>query len=82
LQMPPPPLSALSGLGLVLGLVSLALLGSLAPRGEAAFSSGAAFLFGGEYFLNTLGLMLFIPIMATLLCVWTARWTLLGALAR
>jgi len=70
------------GVGLGLGLLSLWTLGVLAPANETGFSSGGAFLFGREFILSTFGLMIFIPIVATLLAVWTARFTLIRALAK
>ncbi len=70
------------GIGMVLGLMSLWALGILAPANEAGFSSGGTFLFGRAFVLSTFGLTLLIPITATLLGVWTARVTLIRALAK
>ena len=67
-----------SGLGFILGLLSLVALGYFIPQ---AGTMGGTMLFGREYVAMTLALMLLIPITATLLALWTARITLLRALA-
>ncbi len=67
-----------SGLGLILGLLSLAALSYFVAQAQ---TMGGGFLFGREHITMTLALMLLIPITATLLALWTARFTLLRALA-
>ena len=71
------------GTGLVLGLLTLAGMSYLAPSGETGLAAfGGALLFGRDHIVQTLGLMLLVPICATLLALWTARITLLRALVR
>ena len=70
------------GLGLALGLASFVGLGFVSPEGQAGLAPTAQnLLFGRAYLLQTLCLMLLIPIIATFLALWTARFTLLRALA-
>ena len=70
------------GLGLALGLASFVGLGFVSPEGQAGLAPTAQnLLFGRTYLLQTLSLMLLIPIIATFLALWTARFTLLRALA-
>ena len=70
------------GLGLGLGLASFVGLGFLSPEGQVGLAPTAQnLLFGRAFLLQTLSLMLLIPIIATFLALWTARFTLLRALA-
>ena len=69
-------------LGVGCGLTSLSALGFLSPQGQSGLASvGYTFLFGQAYIWETIGAMLLIPIVATLLALWMARFTLLRALA-
>ena len=71
-----------SALGLGLGLASFAILGFLSTQGQTGLSAiGNTLLFGPSYIWETLALMVLIPIVATLLALWTARFTLLRVLA-
>jgi cell division transport system permease protein len=70
------------GCGFIFGLLSLMALGYFIPQtGTQTATMGGALLFGPDHVAMTLALMLLIPITATLLALWTARITLLRALA-
>ena len=72
--------SGLIGVGS--GVATLGILVFLTPTGQSAVTSAtASLLFGSAYGVETFGGMVLIPITATLLAVWVARFTLLHALA-
>jgi cell division transport system permease protein len=75
--------SAAGTAGLAGALLTFAAIGfAQVPGTEALISTGQQALLGREDLPQTLGLLLLVPILATLIAVWTARLTLLRLLGR